>query len=76
MNSYTMHRYGTARQHDHLARAAKANEVRQARRPAAADRGATVSDVPAHRPFAWLRDAAASFTDRLITRSQATHGSH
>lgn len=76
MNSYTMHSLANARQHERLAHAAKDREVRQSRRAAAAARGADVSDVPAQHPFAWLREAAASFTDRLITRARVPHGSH
>jgi len=73
MNSYTMHSFGTARQNERLGQAAREHEIRQSRRTSSSTRGAQTTDIPAKRPFAWVREAAASFTDRLITRSSVPH---
>lgn len=73
MNSYTMHQVGMARQHERLASAHRAHDVKQARVSARPSRVTHTTDVAPQRPLGWLRDTIGGLAAHLTAR--ATHPS-
>jgi hypothetical protein len=70
MHPHTTYELVKMHQSDLLAAAEHARLAREARR------GSRGTDIPARRPFAWLRGAAASVATRISTFRRAQAANH